>query len=81
MFSTLSRVNSSRFFTVDVTLGNLRNTYIWDKYYRCSINHKRAVAEARMEYATREARLFEDILAEDGLTYADIDAMEDVEIE
>ena len=40
-----------------------------------------AVAEARMEYTTGEVRSFEDVLAGDGLTLSDIDAMEDVEIE
>jgi len=40
-----------------------------------------AVAEARMGYTAGKARSFEDILAGDGLTYADIDAVEDVEIE
>jgi len=40
-----------------------------------------AVAEARLEYSIKETRSFEEVLAEDGLTLADIDAMEDVEIE
>jgi len=40
-----------------------------------------AVAEARLKYGTGETISFEDILAKDGLTLADVDAMEDVEIE
>ena len=40
-----------------------------------------AVAEARIEYNTGKDRSFEDVLANDELTLADIDAMEDVEIE
>ena len=40
-----------------------------------------AVAEARLEYSIKETRSFEEVLAGDGLTLADIDAMEDVEIE
>ena len=40
-----------------------------------------AVAESRMEYNSSDMRSFEDVLAEDGLTLADIDNMEDVEIE
>ena len=40
-----------------------------------------AVAEERMEYNVENARSFEDILAKDKLTLADIDALEDVEIE
>jgi len=40
-----------------------------------------AVAEERLQYSTGEERSFADILAEDGLTLADIEAMEDVEIE
>jgi len=40
-----------------------------------------AVAEARVKYNNEEARSFEDILAGDGLSLTDIDAMEDVEIE
>ena len=40
-----------------------------------------AVAEARLEYNTEKTSSFKDILAKDGLTLADIDAMEDVEIE
>jgi PHD/YefM family antitoxin component YafN of YafNO toxin-antitoxin module len=40
-----------------------------------------AIAEARMEHDTEEARSFKDVLARDGLTLADIDAMEDVELE
>ena len=40
-----------------------------------------AVAEARREYNTGEFHSFEEILTGDGLTLADIDAMEDIEIE
>jgi len=40
-----------------------------------------AVAEARVEYNRGEMISFEEVLAKDGLTLADIDAMEDVEIE
>jgi len=40
-----------------------------------------AVAEARLEYNSGKVYSFEDVLAEDGLTLADLDAMEDVEIE
>ena len=39
------------------------------------------IAEARMKYNAGEAQSFEDVLAGDGLTIADIDAMEDVDIE
>jgi len=39
------------------------------------------VVKARMESNTGETRSFEDVLAKDGITLADIDAMEDVEIE
>jgi len=39
------------------------------------------IAEARMGYNTGEAHSFEAVLAGDGLTIADIDAMEDVDIE
>jgi len=40
-----------------------------------------AVAEARMRYNSGELRSFEDVLNKDGLTLADVDNMEDVEIE
>ena len=40
-----------------------------------------AIAEARLKYGSKETYTLEEILAEDGLTLADIDAMEDVEIE
>jgi len=40
-----------------------------------------AVAEARLRYSSGNTTSFEEILAKDGLTLADIDAMEDVEIE
>ena len=40
-----------------------------------------AVAEARLKYSSGETYTLEEILAEDGLTLADIDAMDDVEIE
>ena len=40
-----------------------------------------AVAEARIEYNNGNMRSFEDVLAGDGLTFVDIDSMEDVEIE
>jgi len=40
-----------------------------------------AVAEARVEYKTGKERTFDELLAKDGLTFADVDAMEDVEIE
>jgi len=40
-----------------------------------------AVAESRMGYNIRETSSFKDILAKDGLTLEDVDAMEDVEIE
>jgi len=40
-----------------------------------------AVAEARLQYSTGKVYSLEELLAEDGLTLADIDAMEDVEIE
>jgi len=40
-----------------------------------------AVAEERMDYNIENIRSFEDILAKDELTLADIDALEDVEIE
>jgi len=40
-----------------------------------------AIAEARLKNGSGETISFEDILAKDGLTLADIDAMEDVEIE
>jgi len=40
-----------------------------------------AVAETRIEYNTENIRSFEDILAGDGLTFLDVDSMEDVEIE
>lgn len=39
------------------------------------------VARARMENNAGEMSSFEDVLAKDGLTLADIDVMEDVEIE
>ena len=39
------------------------------------------VAEARVKYRSEKASSFEDVLAKDGLSLADIDAMEDVEIE
>jgi len=40
-----------------------------------------AVAEEREKRDAGERHSFEEILAEDGLTLADVDAMEDVEIE
>ena len=40
-----------------------------------------AVAEERLKYDSGITHSFEDILAEDGFSFADIDAMEDVEIE
>jgi PHD/YefM family antitoxin component YafN of YafNO toxin-antitoxin module len=40
-----------------------------------------ALAEERMKNDTAPTIPFEEILAEDGLTIADLDAMEDVEIE
>jgi len=40
-----------------------------------------AVAESRMEYNSPDMRSFEEIIAKDGFTLADIDSMEDVEIE
>jgi len=40
-----------------------------------------AVAEARVEYKSEKHHTFEDILAKDSLSFEDIDAMEDVEIE
>jgi len=40
-----------------------------------------AIAEARLKYSSENTISFEDILAKDGLTLADLDAMEDVEIE
>jgi len=39
------------------------------------------VAEARVNYNSGKTTSLEDVLAKDGLTLADIDAMEDVEIE
>jgi PHD/YefM family antitoxin component YafN of YafNO toxin-antitoxin module len=39
------------------------------------------VAESRMEYNSDKVIAFKDILTEDGLSFAEIDAMEDVEIE
>ena len=39
------------------------------------------VAQERLKYDTGETYSFEELLAKDGLTIADIDAMEDVEIE
>jgi len=38
------------------------------------------VAEERMKYDVGETRTFDEVLSNDGLTFADIDAMEDVEI-
>jgi len=40
-----------------------------------------AVAEERVRYSSGVTYTFEEVLAKDGLTLADIDAMEDVEIE
>ena len=40
-----------------------------------------AVSEERLKNDNGETRSFEDILSKDGLTLADIEAMEDVEIE
>ena len=40
-----------------------------------------ALVEERERNSTGVTHTFEEILAEDGLTIADIDAMEDVEIE
>ena len=40
-----------------------------------------AVAEERLGYGSAATKSFEDVLAADGLTLADIDAMKDVEIE
>jgi len=40
-----------------------------------------AVAEERVRYSGEVTYTFEEILAKDGLTLADIDALEDVEIE
>ena len=40
-----------------------------------------ALAEERMKNDTAATRSFEEVLAKDGLTLADIEAMEDVEIE
>ena len=40
-----------------------------------------AVAEQRLKYDTGVTYTFEELLAKDGLTLSDIDAMEDVEIE
>ena len=40
-----------------------------------------AVATARVEYNSGKTQTFDDVLAKNGLTLADIDAMEDVEIE
>ena len=40
-----------------------------------------AVAESRLKYNSGVMHSFEEVLAEDGLTLADIEAMEDVEIE
>jgi len=40
-----------------------------------------ALAEERERHSTGVTYSFEEVLAEDGLTLADIDAMEDVEIE
>jgi len=39
------------------------------------------LAEERMKNDTGETHSFEEILAKDGLTFADLEAMEDVEIE
>ena len=39
------------------------------------------VAEARVKYRSDKISSFEDVLAKDGLTLEEIDAMEDVEIE
>ena len=39
------------------------------------------VAEEREKHDAGKRYSFEEVLAEDGFTYADVDAMEDVEIE